>query len=131
MKKILALILLCVICVSASGCGSSPTEIREIKGLKLSENITTNSEGVFFLGVGVYASGSEINTDYYTYIKGVEGFRLQVIKSDYLEIVETNDTKPSIKGIFHYDGSIMYGYNYIIYVPEGTIYEEYSADLVK
>ena len=131
MKKILALILLLVVCVSMIACTEYKTGTREIKGLKLSENMTTDSSGVFFLGVGVYESDSEINTDYYTYIKGVEGFRLQVIKSDYLEIVETNDIKPCIKGTFHYDGSIIYGYNYIIYVPEGTIYEEYSADLVK
>lgn len=131
MKKFLSLILLCVVCISVGGCGIQPTEIREIKGLKLSENMTTDGNGVFFLGVGIYESGSEINTDYYTYIKGVEGFRLQVIKSDFLEIVETNDVKPCIKGIFDYDGSISYGYNYIIYVPEGTIYEEYNADLVK
>lgn len=111
----------------ATGCMESEIETRSIKGLQLESNATTKSSGAFILGVGVYNSDENIKTYYYTYIMGKEGYRLQELDSCRVEIVETNDIQPSIKGVFSFSGRINEFENYVVYVPVGTIFEEYSA----
>ena len=107
----------------------SEVTTRDVKSCILEENEHSYSSGTFVLGFGVYGSGSSIETEYYMYIKGNEGFRLQKINSDYLEIVETDDVEPCIKGDFYSDGKVEQGNNYIIYLPVGTIKEEYKVNL--
>ena len=46
-----------------------------------------------------------------------------------MEIVETNDKPPGIEGVFNDNGSFKLLEDYIIYVPVGTIYEEYKVRL--
>lgn len=137
------------------GCGKTAKEkmgepeIRPIKSCVLSSEVESYAHGAFVLGVGTYSSGSETHIDYYLYIKGVEGFRLQKLDFNKVEIVETDEVEPSIKGYFsetgkiyaspddieifdwvHDDYSEFNEYtNYTLYVPTGTIKAEFNADV--
>lgn len=158
MKKISIILALMLIIGTLTGCGG-PTpeemmgdpETREIKSCILDSSIETRAGGAFVLGVGTYTSSSSINTEYYVYVKGAEGYRLQEIDSNNLEIVETDDIKPCIKGYFSDEGKIYKSaydideyyessyssskfkkfLNYTIYVPTGTIKEQYSTDILQ
>lgn len=156
MKRIL--ILICCMIMFLTGCGNSTPdermgepETREIKSCILDSEVLNKAHGSFVLGVGTYSSSSSISTKYYIYIKGNEGFRLQEIYSDNLEIVETNDIDPCIKGYFSENGKVYHNEldidcydafsdnisdfekfcEYIIYVPIGTIKEKYSSDIME
>ena len=69
-------------------------------------------------------------TKYYIFIKGAEGYRLQELNSNYVELVETNTIEPCIEGYFSSMGEVYTATYYTIYVPVGTITEEYSAELM-
>lgn len=136
MKKIILLFFSCLFILT--GC-SRESETREIKSIVLKQENEKSASGSFLLLYGNYKSDEEIKTKYYLYIKGIEGFRLQTIDSDYLEIVETNDIEPCIKGVFNIYGKVYNRYNvpsgadaeYTVYVPVGTIIEEYKVDLTE
>jgi hypothetical protein len=105
-------------------------ELHDMQSLLLKNNKDNYAFGAFVLGMGVYSSGSSTKVSYYAYIRGTEGFRLQEVDSNYVEIVETNEIGPSIKGAFNEYGEIDGFYSdYVMYVPIGTIYQEYSADI--
>lgn len=135
MKKLILLFFSCLFILT--GC-SRESETREIKSIVLKQENEKSASGSFLL-YGDYKSDEEIKTKYYLYIKGKEGFRLQTIDSDYLEIVETNDIEPCIKGVFNIYGKVYNRYNvlseadaeYTVYVPVGTIIEEYKVDLTE
>lgn len=157
MKKF-TIILGLLLTVLLTGCGSGlPTpqelmgdpETRSIKSCVLNSNEESHAHGQFILGVGIHNSSSSIETKYYIYVKGVEGYRLQEIDADNLEIVETDEIEPCIKGWFSDDGKVYQNVyeideydisdyyksdfeeflNYTIYVPVGTIKEQFSTDL--
>jgi len=132
MKKIISIILLINIIVSLTGCGGK-VETRNIKSCVLDKQTTNSSSGTFILGMGVFSSDTDITTKYYMYIKSDEGYRLQEIDSEYLQIVETDKRTPSIKGYFSSDdgvsGGIIYGGQYTVYVPTGTITQEYKTKI--
>lgn len=158
MKKFSIVLILAVMISMLTGCSSSnldelmgDPETREIKSCILDSSVEHRAGGSFVLGVGTYTSSSSINTKYYIYIKGIEGYRLQEIDANNLEIVETDEIQPCIKGYFTdsgkvynsaYDIDLYYqgGYNssdfekfidYTIYVPVGTIKEQYSTDVLQ
>lgn len=132
MKRIvlIIMIMLVIFSVTLTGCTPDPVEIRPIKSCVLYEEKDSNSEGVFILGFATFSSSSHMITKYYLYIKGIEGYRLQEIDSSDVELVETNDIEPCIKGYFTYNGEVSSIDYYTIYVPIGTITEEYSAELM-
>lgn len=121
------------------------TETREIKSCILNSKIEEETNESFVLGVdGDFRTNTNIN--YYIYIKGSEGFRLQKINAEHVELVFTNKIEPCIKGVFKDNGSIYSSIidtldegtsnemadsviEYILYVPENTIQKSYSIDL--
>ena len=151
MKKGLLFVLLTLICLSFVGCAKSKSknpyttiEEKPIKSCILDSSKSQTANGSFVLGIGSYKSSSSINVTYYIYMKGNEGYVLQDLDSNNVEIVETNDKKPCIKGVFDKFGRIYKGEyvhdgfaevrydginKYVIYVPEGYIKEDYSNDL--
>ena len=132
MKKItlIIMILLIIFSITLTGCDIPPLETRPIKSCFLYGERESNSGGEFILGFATYESSNKMTTKYYLYVKGVEGYRLQEIDSSYVELVETNDNEPSIKGVFTENGEVCTYTYYTIYVPVGTITEEYSAELM-
>ena len=141
MKKILIIAFIIILLTMISyGCVSEQEpEIRPIKSCQLINVQQQSTSGNFILFVGTYSSDIISEIRYYMYIKGNEGYRLQYIPSDNLEIVETNEIEPCIKGVFNSDGKIneyttddgqTFCWNdYIVYVPIGTIYQEYNISL--
>lgn len=127
MKKIFALIISFLIITSLCACDEENIEYRPIKSCVLTQNTSEKTSGDFVILFASYSSEESLETNYYLYIKGKEGFRLQKISSEYLEIVETDDIEPQIKGNFYYDGKVNTYTNYIAYVPIGTITQEYKA----
>lgn len=126
MKKILTLTLLVIL---LTGCSKRLVETRPIKSCNLSSMIGESADGKFVMGFASYKSEKKITTRYYLYILGDEGYRLQEIESEDLEIVETNDVEPCIKGVFMPKGIISVYEDYIAYVPIGTITQEYDATI--
>lgn len=106
-----------------------PTEtIKPIKSLVLNIDEQSYTSGSFILGFGSIQSATSIETKYYIYIMGDEGYKLTEIDSSHLEIVETDDVKPCIKIIDDGYGNRYY-YDYVVYVPLGTITQEYKATI--
>lgn len=146
MKKSLLFILISFICINLIGC-TQETEVKPqveekpIKSCILYTSEQESSYGSFVLGVGSYYSSSSIQFNYYIYMQGLEGFVLQDLDAENVEIVETNEKSPCIKGFFDSSGRIfkcdyeigfedVEGLNkYVIYVPEGYIKEDYSNNL--
>lgn len=128
MKKLIALFSLIIVILTLTGCDEKPV-YRQIKTCVLKQEYKTESGGAFIILYAAIQSKKSVETNYYIYIKGIEGFRLQKINSNNLEIVETNEMEPQIKGIFSYDGKIIDYEDYIAYVPEGTITQEYKAEI--
>lgn len=128
-KKIYILLVLVLTCSLLFGCKPQVEEIREIKSLVLTTETTITQKGAFIIAVGTFSSEEEINKYYYLFIKGQEGFRLQKISSNNIEIVETDDVSPQIKGYFYYNGEIKDWTNYIVYVPIGTIFVNYDVNM--
>ena len=104
-------------------------EYQEIKSFSLGSETTFFGPGSFVLGCGYSVSGSCTELKYYFYKKGQVGYILCSIGVDRVEIVETNDKPPGIEGVFNDNGSFKLLEDYIIYVPVGTIYEEYKVRL--
>ena len=140
MKKSLLFILISFICLNLIGCTQETedeyqVEEKPIKSCILYSNEQASSYGSFVLGVGSYYSSSSIQFKYYIYMKGLEGFVLQDLDAENVEIVETNEKSPCIKGIFDSAGRIYkWEYEkdfdkYVIYVPVGYIKEDYSNEL--
>lgn len=157
MRKLLSIILtICLFSVFLTGCAQQTLtdvmgepEIRPIKSCILSSEVETSSGGAFILGVATYHSNSETCVDYYVYIKGNEGYRLQKINFNNIEIVETDEIEPSIKGYFSNEGKIYQSVydiesydgltssyslyktclNYVLYVPTGTVKTEFDVDV--
>lgn len=127
---LIIMILLIIFSITLTGCDIPPLETRPIKSCVLSGNTQTASSGMFVLGFATFESSDEMTTKYYLFVKGIEGYRLQEIDSSYVELVETNDNEPSIKGVFTENGEVCTYTYYTIYVPVGTITEEYSAGLM-
>lgn len=132
MKKLLSLLLILILVMSLTGCGmdiasENPLEYRSIKSCALKTEESEQSSGKFVIFYANMQSKEIITTDYYMYIKGIEGHRLQKINSECLEIVETNEVEPQVKGHFYKDGKVSEWESYIAYVPVGTITQEYSA----
>lgn len=130
MKLFKTLLLAIVVAFTITGCDYTE-ETRPIKSIYLKQSTETHSRGSMFLMFGTYRSDEEVKTRYYLYVKGVEGYRLQQVDADKLEIVETNDVEPCIKGYFRVDGSINDIQDYIVYIPEDSIVEEYKVSLVQ
>lgn len=105
-------------------------ETKEIKSIYLRQENETSASGVAFIMFGNYSKNQKINTKYYLYIKGEYGYKLQEIDADKLEIVETDEIEPCIKGDFWY-GDIDERYTYIAYIPTNSIIEEYDVNLVE
>ena len=104
-------------------------ECYEIKSFSLhSENISFCS-GSFVLGYGCSYSSSFTDLKYYFYKKGQVGFILCSVDAQRVEIVETDDKSPCIEGLFNDDSTLKFNETYIIYVPVGTIFEEYKVEL--
>ena len=62
--------------------------------------------------------------------KQIKKMRKRITPStERIELVETKDINPCIKGRFFDDGKVSVYENYIVYVPVGTIKEAYSANL--
>ena len=128
MKKNIISLMIIAIVVILSGC-SEKVEYRDIKSCVLSTNQSSEASGAFILGCGVFSTKENITTKYYMYIKGTEGFKLQEIDSQYLEIVETDEKQPQIKGSFSDGGTVKDYTDYVVYVPLGTITQEYKTDI--
>ena len=147
MKRSFLFIFISLICLNLIGCAQETedkdkyqVEEKPIKSCILYSTKQESSNGSFVLGVGSYYSDSSSQIKYYIYMKGLEGFVLQDLDAENVEIVETNEKSPCIKGIFDSSGRIYQseyvGYErhegldkYVIYVPEGYIKEDYSNNL--
>lgn len=129
--KFLKLFVILLICSMLFGCSQSPPENREIKGFVLKTETIMEQTGTFVIAVGHIATEEKTEKYYYLFVKGQEGFRLNKINSDNLEIVETDDASPYIKGVFYYDGKINKYGDYIVYVPTGTIFVDYDVNINK
>ena len=158
MKKILGLIMLTVLFILCLvGCGKkqgienpeNQVETRPIQSCVLNSEIQNTAHGSFVLGIANYTESSSLSTSYYVYVKGTEGYRLQRLYFDNVEIVETDEVEPCIKGYFKSNGKVyksvydIDGYyhendelyepmtQYILYVPTNTIRQEYSVDILE
>ena len=104
-------------------------ECHEIKSFSLYSNSSSSTFGSFSLGCGYVVSTSGSKLEYYFYKKGQVGYVLCSIDAKRVEIVETDDKPPCIEGSFYDNGGLKWNETYIIYVPVGTIYEEYKVQL--
>lgn len=130
MKKLLSVLLIVILMLSITGCdcpSENPIECRSIKSCALRTEMTEQSSGKFVILYASIQSEETVTTDYYLYIMGIEGYRLQKINSTDLEIVETDTLEPQIKGRFYSNGKVGDVQDYIAYVPVGTITQEYST----
>lgn len=116
-------------CVAENDSESIPVECQEIKSFALHSEISTSTSGAFYLGCGYVASGGSTEMKYYFYKKGQVGYVLCSISASRVELVETDEKPPGIEGIFTDSGDIKVFENYVIYVPTGTIFEEYKVEL--
>ena len=104
-------------------------ECQDIKSFSLHGNPTSNTVGSFSLGCGYVVSNSSTKLEYYFYKMGQVGYVLCSIDAKRVEIVETDDKSPCIEGFFDDNGGLKPYETYIIYVPVGTIFEEYKVEL--
>lgn len=108
---------------------SIPVECQEIKSFALHSETSSSTSGAFYLGCGYVTSSGSIELKYYFYKKGQVGYVLCSISASRVELVETDEKPPGIEGIFTDSGDIKLFEDYIIYVPTGTIFEEYKVEL--
>ncbi len=106
-----------------------PIECQEIKSFALHSETATSASGAFYLGCGYVTSSGSTELKYYFYKKGQVGYVLCSISASRVELVETDEKPPGIEGIFTDSGDIKLFENYVIYVPTGTIFEEYKVEL--
>ena len=104
-------------------------ECQDIKSFSLHGNSTSSTFGSFSLGCGYVVSNSSTKLEYYFYKMGQVGYVLCSIDAKRVEIVETDDKPPCIEGFFDDKGGLKPYETYIIYVPVGTIFEEYKVEL--
>lgn len=129
MRIRLAMIILSLSMLFLTSCDMPPPETKSIRSLKLTSIESVEQKGTFILGVGTYQAKSTIETKYYLYVLKDEGYILTEIDSNRLEIVETDEIEPCIKGQFQANGKLNATWDCTVYVPVGTIFEEYSAIL--
>lgn len=108
---------------------SIPVECQEIKSFALHSETSTSASGAFYLGCGYVTSSGSTDLKYYFYKKGQVGYVLCSISASRVELVETDEKPPGIEGIFTDSGDIKMFDDYVIYVPTGTIFEEYKVEL--
>jgi len=131
MKRILSLLVIIFMMLNLTACTDLKESTNPIKSCVLITNNETREKGTFILGCATFSSENQMTTRFYMYIKGKEGYTLRSIDSSNLEIVETNEIEPCIKGDFYVsDPSYISEYeDYTIYVPVGTIEETYSGNI--
>lgn len=129
MRKSIVAIILSMTVIFLTSCDMPPPETKSIRSLKLTSIESVEQKGTFILGVGTYQAKSTIETKYYLYVLKDEGYMLTEIDSNRLEIVETDEIEPCIKGQFQANGKLNSTWDCTAYVPVGTVFEEYSAIL--